>query len=148
MPRILAIVLIIFFIFGGYYLMTALENSKAFVTINQVTIEAKLADTKAKQVRGLSGEDTLSDSQGMLFIFPEYQTRNFWMKDMLFPIDTIWILDNKIIGIQKNIPLLQNGQITRYQSPLPVNYALEVKAGVCDKNNFKIGDEVKIIYKK
>ena len=63
---------------------------------------------------------------------------------MLFPIDIIWIQDNYIIAIEKNVPIPTGDQqnIPQYRSPQPVNYVLEVNAGFTDKTNIAIGNEV------
>jgi len=77
---------------------------------NKICIEGKtcfyaeIADTLGERERGLSGKQSLGDDKGMLFIFEEETLPGFWMKDMKFPIDILWIDENKkIVGIEKNM---------------------------------------------
>ena len=91
-------------------------------------------------VRGLSDVKILDKDSGMLFVFPTKEVRTFWMKDMNFPLDIIWITDNKIIGIEKNLQPEGSHPLRSYQSPSAVNYVLEVNAGFCEKEKIKIGD--------
>ena len=65
------------------------------------------------------------------------------MKDMLFPLDIIWISsDFHIVHIEKN--LSAQTYPTIYYPNAPAEYVLEISAGESDKNNIKIGDLVKI----
>src|SRR5438105_2667421 len=53
--------------------------------------------------KGLSGRDNMETNQGMLFDFSSNPSApSFWMKDMKFDLDLIWISNNKIISITKN----------------------------------------------
>lgn len=132
-------ILILFFVI----FLTACNNNQPtenFVVINDQKIYVEMADTPAKRVQGLSNRKSLPQNHGMLFVFDDYNITNFWMKDMHFPIDIIWIKDDLIIGIQKNIPL----QPLKYYTPSkPINYVLEVNAGYADRHNIKIGDRIK-----
>lgn len=103
-------------------------------------ITAELALTPAQWQRGLSGRKELKSDQGMLFVFPEPSYQSFWMKDMKFSIDIIWIDENfQIVGIEKNLPPCGETCPT-YESPLPVKYVLEVKAGFSEREKLKEGD--------
>jgi uncharacterized membrane protein (UPF0127 family) len=85
----------------------------------------------------------------MLFIFPNEEKHFFWMKDMLFPIDIIWINNAKeIVYIDENTSIPETNtpdyNLPLFSSPKPVSYVLEVNAGFSEKNNIKIGDKVEI----
>lgn len=107
-----------------------------------ITINVDLAKTQAEQARGLSYRSKLDDYQGMLFIFDDKQVREFWMKDMNFPLDIVWLDDNKIIKISNNLAPEGDKPANIYSSSNPVNYVLEVPAGFCEKNNIKAGDKI------
>ena len=112
------------------------------VEIGGKIINVEIADTNAKRELGLSGHKPLADDQGMLFAFDKAGKYPFWMKDMLFPIDIIWISeDYKIVYIEKkaqpsSYPATFGGQVD-------AQYVLEVNAGFSDKNNLRIGDQIK-----
>ena len=82
----------------------------------------------------------------MLFVFPRKQIRSFWMKDMNFPLDIIWISDNKIIKIDKDLQPEGENPKNKYQTIQRVDKVLEVNSGFTDKYKIKAGDEVKFYY--
>ena len=45
-------------------------------------------------MKGLSGRDNLADDEGMFFVFEKSDIYPFWMKDMKFAIDIIWIMED------------------------------------------------------
>lgn len=119
------------------------------VADNKVFVE--IADTDAKRAMGLSGRGSLTEREGMLFVFEEKDiTPAFWMKDMQFAIDIIWINDGVVSGVTKNIPPepgRTESQLTIYRPPFPIDYVLEVAAGFSDNNSIKIGDSVTLYVK-
>ena len=115
------------------------------IIINNNTIQIEIADTPEKIVKGLSGEDSLPQNSGMLFIYPDYKIRQFWMKEMQFSIDIIWLKDDLIVGITQNIPAPTSTNLLKYPSNQPVNHVLELNSGWVEKNKIKIGDRVEFI---
>src|SRR5882672_5260542 len=71
------------------------EPSKTTIAAPGGTIQAYNADTDALRTLGLSGHSPLAADEGMLFIFPAPGEYGFWMKDMLFPLDLVWIAADK-----------------------------------------------------
>lgn len=131
----------------GLFLTACSYQSKSLnlktITINHHQLKVEVADSLTKQTQGLSNRPYLSEEQGMLFIFNRHFKPVFWMKDMRFPLDIIWISDGIIVDITSNIPAPQSGQpLKQYFPSQPVNYVLEVNAGWSAKNNIKIGDRV------
>ena len=112
------------------------------VVINDKKIKVEIADEFLEVKQGLSDREKLADKKGMLFVFEDKNERIFWMKNMHFPLDIIWIEDEKIVGIEKNLPPEGENPKKQYYSKIPVNYVLEVNAGFTDKNNIKVGDKV------
>lgn len=114
------------------------------VEIAGKTIQIELADTEKEREQGLSGHNPLLDNEGMFFIFEKPEIYPFWMKDMLFPIDIIWInQDFKVNYIEKNA--LPESYPKSFSPNDPALYVLEVNAGFSEKNNLKIGETVKFI---
>ncbi len=116
------------------------------LTIKQVVFQVEIAATPQAIKQGLSGREALARKQGMYFIYPSAHILRFWMKEMRFPLDIIWIKDNVVIGISANIPVpLPNTslqQLKIYPSPQPANRVLEVTAGTAATYQLKIGDPV------
>ncbi len=126
-----------------------LYNTSLFVS-NQ-TIQVAVADTESKRAAGLSNSAPLTDTQGMLFDFglTNYARPSFWMKDMRFNLDLIWIKDGRIIGFTKNLPApapgLPDKALPSYSPPGDVNQVLEVTGGWVDKYKIKVGDSVRSV---
>jgi len=117
------------------------------LTINSTSIPVEISKTKQEREKGLSGRSSLPGGSGMLFVFDSQKiVPNFWMKDMQIAIDIIWIADNKITKIDKNVlPPAADTPDTKlviYSPGKPIDYVLEVESGFCDKNNIKVGDSV------
>jgi len=115
------------------------------VKINNTEIKVEIAKTLVEQYFGLSGRDSLCQNCGMLFIFPDKVERTFVTRGMLFPIDIIWIDNEKIVKIDKELPLPVSLEGEGYKSGQPVDYVLEVSSGFCQKNNIKAGDRVEYL---
>jgi len=116
------------------------------IKIKDTEIMAYVANTSAEQSQGLGGRAQLGENEGMLFPFKfiNYSAR-FWMKDMLIPLDFIWIRDGKIVHIHENVPA--QGDTPDDQLPLvipsePVDHVLEVNAGFVAKYGIQKGDSI------
>ena len=120
------------------------QNDIKFVKIAGQIVKIELALTHAEQEHGLSGRKNLEEGAGMLFIFLKPQKNYFWMKDMNFPIDIIWIDENfRVVYIQKNI--LPSSYPNSFGPTVDNSYVLEVLSGFSEKNNLKIGDSVEFL---
>lgn len=121
---------------------------KPQVVINGITINVEVVKTNEEREKGLSGRTSLDPNSGMLFVFTESEySPKFWMKDMLIPIDIIWIKDGKIIKIDKKVAAPKEGtpdsKLKTYSAGI-VNYVLEVNSGFCDTNKITVGSSVSI----
>lgn len=80
---------------------------------------------------GLSYTEKIPDNAGMLFVFDEVSAKNFWMRDMLFDIDIIWLDENKqVVGFFENVKKesysQKNPELSKiYHSPENTKYVLE-----------------------
>ncbi len=103
-----------------------------------------IADTPALRERGLSGRKLLLDDQGMYFIFDHPDVYPFWMKEMNFPIDIIWIGEHmSVVDITKSASPSSFPQT--FVSSAPALYVLEVQAGFAERHGVKIGDQVVLL---
>jgi uncharacterized protein len=101
-----------------------------------------LAISAEDHIKGLSGKTDMPKDRGMLFIFDTKQQYSFWMKDMNFPLDIIWIDDKTIVDISKNVPVEASYPPPTYTPNKSVNRVLEINAGLSDAYGFQIGDSV------
>ncbi len=111
------------------------------VSIGHKIIKAYVADTVELQEKGLSGRESIAFDQAMLFIFAVPASYGFWMKDMKFPIDIIWLDQSKrVIFIKTNV--LPSSYPEIFVPNSPAKYVLETSAGFVGENNLKIGNEI------
>jgi uncharacterized membrane protein (UPF0127 family) len=118
------------------------KNVKVDVSINNYTLLTDLSITYEHIIRGLSSKISLKENEGMLFVLNPSSRRGFWMKDMKFSIDVIWLNENKeVIHIKKRLePCVSNCPV--YYPDRESKYVLETVAGFADKQNLKVGDTV------
>ena len=118
------------------------KNVKVNVSINNYTLITDLSITYEQIIKGLSIKDSLKENEGMLFVLNPSSRRGFWMKDMKFPIDVIWLNENKqIVHIKKSLePCVSNCPV--YYPDRESKYVLETVAGFADKQNLRVGDKV------
>lgn len=113
------------------------------VRIADISIPVELATTSEAIVKGLSGRTSLDHDKGLLFIFGAPARYRFWMPDMNFPIDILWLGEDKVVDITQEVsnnfdPL----NPIFYRPAQPVRYVLEVNAGFAESHKLKIGDSV------
>lgn len=144
----LIIICVALFIVGGIYLkFREYVLPTAVVKIAGQKIKVELAKTPKAQTKGLSGRKELAENQGLLFLFPVSQKRGFWMKDMNFPIDIIWLNNGEVVDFAPNLPPAVEITPPVYYPRAPVNAVLEVAAGFSQKNGLKIGDKLELLTK-
>lgn len=121
---------------------STLGSQAPSVTITNHIFKVELAKTPKDQQHGLSGRKSLPENQGMLFIFDHPDLYNFWMNDMKFPLDIIFIRDNKIVSIAQNAkpPTSSKETLPIYKPPDLADKVLEINAGLSKKYNIKKGD--------
>lgn len=102
-------------------------------------LEVLVVKSLISKAQGLSNikQDELG-ADGMLFVFSDYKVRTFWMKQMEFDLDVIWIKDNRILQIDKNVPAPGDSEeaVRMNSNPQKVNYVLEIPSGNADKYGF------------
>lgn len=119
-------------------------HGENYVKINGVPITIMIADEPDEHWQGLSDRNFLGANNGMLFVFKEKQQRNFVMRRMHFPLDIIFIEDNKVVKVHKRLEPEGEKPLAKYGSARPVNYVLEVNGGFADAYGIDEGDEVEI----
>lgn len=111
------------------------------IHVRDIPLRVSVAETEAARRQGLSGVSSIEEDEGMLFIFEKEGDYLFWMKDMNFPIDIIWINDDlKIVHVEENVKP-ENFPV-RYASPEPARLVLETNAFFAKTFNLREGDRV------
>jgi len=103
-------------------------------------IDIEIAETAYETETGLMYRKSMEEQHGMLFIFDEIRLHNFYMKNTEFPLDIIYIKeDMSIASFQENAQPLNEKSLS---SRVPVQYVLEVNAGLVQKWGLKVGDRI------
>lgn len=113
-------------------------RSETDSVLAQLNIE--IADSEYETQTGLMYRQSMEDEQGMFFIFPDVAMHSFYMKNTEFPLDLIFIKEDMKIGsFQENAQPLNDSSLS---SKVPVQYVLEVNAGLVAKWGLQVGDSV------
>ncbi len=119
------------------------EADTARIVIKNKEFVVEIADTDEKRIKGLSGRKSLSEDEGMIFVFDQPGMYGFWMKDMLFSIDIIWLSEEgRVVHIVKNAKPESFPEV--FYPSSEAKYVLELPAGTADRLSLQIGDEVKL----
>ncbi len=116
------------------------------VRIGETTFTVEVAEKVEARTRGLSGRASLPPGEVMLIIFEDTRIHTFWMKDMMFSLDLVWIgeqctVENITPNVPPPTPEQADSDLPRLRSPQPVRYVLEVNAGEAAAN-IQVGDSV------
>ncbi len=124
---------------------TGSDRSWQKIQIKDQTWTVEVVTTPQAMTLGLSGRDSIG-SDGMLFILSEPQVAQFWMKDMKFDLDLVWIGGGRIVGITPMVPAPKDNrpdnQLPIYVSPSQTDMVLEVPAGLTQTQGWQVGDQV------
>ncbi|MCR4325886.1 MAG: DUF192 domain-containing protein [Patescibacteria group bacterium] len=113
------------------------------VQLKGQTIRVAIVDTPDLRAKGLGGRESLARDEGMLFVFPESGIYGFWMKDMRFAIDILWLSrDGDIVYMVQNVsPDTYPQDFTPDKEAV---YVLELPSGWVSEYNVRIGDHVRL----
>ncbi len=119
------------------------KKEKQIACINNNCFEVEVVRSIDGKKKGLSSRDNLEQKAGMLFIYEKEEVYSFWMKDMNFPLDILWINKNKeIVHIEKNTQLCTKDNCPSLKPKEKALYILEINSGLTNKYNIKIGNEL------
>lgn len=160
MKQVFVLFAILFLLAGGVFVAQKYLQTRDFsnlistgtpskiptATINNHSFNLEITKTQQEKEIGLSAKKKLEQNAGMLFLFEKPGSYPFWMKNMKFPIDIIFIRNGRIVTIHKNVkpPKNSNENPPTYNSTEPANTVLEINADLSEKYNFKVGDVVRL----
>lgn len=118
---------------------------ESVVSIGNAKVTVDVVSTQQDREKGLSGKNVLEKDQGMLFVFSTRDRHGFWMKEMKFPIDMIWIDTDRVVFIKENAPVPNPSETLPIYVPQQVaNLVLEVPAGYTREHNITVGSKVEV----
>jgi len=103
-------------------------------------LDIEIAETDYETQTGLMYRNTMKEKHGMLFVFPDERIHSFYMKNTEIPLDILYIgADLKVKSIQENtVPFDETG----LSSKVPVQYVLEINAGLSQKWGLATNDSI------
>ena len=155
MYRILLIAVVSLLILGVafVYLMLRMQSEPeagtelptGIVEANNRSIIVELAITPASRTRGLSYRDALDEDRGMLFVFDAPRTQRFWMYEMRFPLDIIFLNGEMVVDIAANVPSPDGGLPAAVTSKVKADKILEINAGKAEEWGIRKGTIVRVV---
>lgn len=116
------------------------------LTLPHGKINVEVVDTPEAREQGLSGRTGLKEGEGMLFVFDKPGRYGFWMKDMLFPIDMVWISENgTVVYVEQNISpdsYFKKKPPETFMNNANAKYVLELGANQAEKYGLFLGAKV------
>jgi uncharacterized membrane protein (UPF0127 family) len=114
------------------------------VAVNGLVLVADIAATDEQRTKGLSVKDSLDENEAMLFVFDNEAKHTFWMKNMKFPIDIIWIdTDRTVVHIEHNLQPCGSELLCPTYKPIDDSlYVLETVGGFAEKHDVVKGTRV------
>ena len=95
------------------------------------TFDLELALTAQEVSTGLSFRPSLPEDRGMLFLFDEARRPSFWMKNMMFSLDLLYLNETgTVVHVEADAPPCAADPCPTYPSSEPAIAVLEVNAGV------------------
>lgn len=136
---ITAVVAVVILSYGmRYFDVEEIVVPSKLIMGNNKVLHLIIADTEEKRALGLSGRATLTENEAMLFVFKKPGIYGFWMKDMLFPIDMLW-LDHEFKIVSMQTRATPQSFPTVYQPTVVAQYVLETYSGFVEKHKLKVG---------
>src|SRR3989338_4166298 len=143
MKKVLLVFALLLIIVAGMILAQNYLKNKTFfslgkdptITINEQTFELIVAKSPEEKEIGLSETKSLPENKGMIFSFDDPGYYSFWMKNMKIPIDIIYINNDEITTVLKNLHPHEDPEKSPiiYAPTEQSNMVLEINAGLSEK---------------
>ncbi len=109
------------------------------ITINKNDLNVWVSRTSEERFRGLSGKESMGNDRGMIFFHEKAGKHTYVMRDMKFDLDFIFIKNDEIVDIAKNVAFEYQGVV---KGGTDYDKVLEVNANWAKKNGIEIGNKV------
>ncbi|MFB2939359.1 DUF192 domain-containing protein [Aerosakkonemataceae cyanobacterium BLCC-F154] len=111
---------------------------------NGEVIQLEVTRTPAEQAMGLMYRQSLPDDRGMLFSFSPPQPVSFWMKNVVIPLDMIFLQNGVVRAIATNVPPCKQDPCPTYGPNGTIDQVIELRGGRAAELGIKVGQQVKI----
>lgn len=123
------------------------DRQQRTITIGSNKLAVEVVTSPESIEQGLSGRSEIG-SDGMLFVFGSDRMLSFWMKEMVFDLDLIWLRDGRVVEITRDVPHPSPNtplpKLPLYKPSTPVDMVLEVPAGGAGGWGIEIDDQMQL----
>ncbi len=120
------------------------KEEKPYLQVGETKVFVEVRDTDKERQQGLSGKESLGENEGMYFLFDRKDRYGFWMKEMKFDLDFVWIDEDRVVEITELVMAPKEGKIPETVKPSrEIDKVLEVNSGWVKENGVEVGDEVR-----
>ena len=103
------------------------------------SLDVEVANSDAKRRQGLMHRKDLAKDHGMLFLWPQSNTKCMWMKNTPLPLNVAYLSNEGVIQeIYNMIPFSEDSVCSTNSTRI----ALEVNAGWFKENGIAVGDKL------
>ena len=135
---------------------TAALNSPPLVCFEKNCYKVDIVSTPSEREKGLMFRSGLRTDEGMFFVFERRDIFQFWMKNMRFPIDIIWLdanreegknftLNAKVVDMAADVPPCDRENCPVYTPSQKAIYAIEIPAGDSVRRGIRVGSKARIM---
>jgi len=135
------IIVVFTLVISSFLLYQSLStNPPARICFNQSCVMVEIPHGREEMSRGLMYRESLDPGKGMLFVFEEEGIQSFWMKNMKFPIDMIWMdSEGRVVHIEYSVPPCRKEPCMVYSPGKKASYVLEVVGNYTLRENITVG---------
>lgn len=121
------------------------SNAKVNIATSngQAVFKVEIVDTIWSRARGLMHQPALDETSGMLFLYSDERLVSFWMKNVSFPLDILFVNQSGVI-----IKIYENAapfDLTPIPSGGAVLSVLEIQGGASKRAQIRPGDSVRLV---
>jgi len=138
MQKILILLLILVLFLGVFQ-----KKKQSQVCFGDYCFGVEISKSPIQKAKGLMFRDKLEENQGMLFVFEAEKKHSFWMKNVSFPLDIIWLGANKkVVFVSHDAQPCKDLKCLAIQPTTNAKYILEINGGLANKIGLKIGSQL------
>jgi uncharacterized protein len=106
-------------------------------------LQAELMIKDEDRQMGLMFRPSLPMDHGLLFIFAEPDFHGIWMKNCKFPIDIVWLdEERRVVHVQEGAPPCKTEPCEVYTPLRRASYVIEINSGQARKEKLAVGSVV------
>ncbi|MGF1537125.1 MAG: DUF192 domain-containing protein [Elainellaceae cyanobacterium] len=116
----------------------------ATVDIRGTQIDLEVAETPLQRAIGLMFRPEIPNDRGMLFPFSPPRPVQFWMRNVLVPLDMVFLNQGQVVAIAADVPPCTELPCSTYGPSAPVDQVIELRGGRAAELGLQAGDRLRV----